>query len=399
MRTIGVVVRGVRAPILHAGDNLLQTVVDSVLAASLESNASIRDRDIIAVTESCLARTQGNYATMEQIAADLRDKITPQPDGRRKAGIVFPILSRNRFSMLLRAFSLAIDEMYIQLAYPADEVGNVLISLDALDQHDINPYRDIITEGEYRRLFGAFVPHRFTNIDYIELYKECAPNATIFLANNPRAMLQYTDQVIACDIHTRARTCERLASAGAANVLSMADILSRPVQGSGYNPEYGLYGSNLATKDSVKLFPRDSKAFVSAVAERFLALTGKHVEVLIYGDGAFKDPVCGIWELADPVVSPGYTDGLDGTPHEIKLKYLADTKVSGLSGEAAAEAIRKAIQQKDHADTLDLDATQGTTPRRLTDLIGSLSDLTSGSGDKGTPIVWIQGYFDTYAAE
>lgn len=399
MRTIGVVARGVRAPILRTGDDLLQIVVDAVMNASFDSGAPIRDRDVIAVTESCVARTQGNYATLSQIVTDVQSKIAPSEDGRRRMGVIFPILSRNRFSMLLRAFSMAVDELYIQLAYPSDEVGNALTSLDALDQHQIDPYRDTITEAEYRRMFGERVEHQFTHVDYIALYKECAPNAVVFLSNDPRTMLSYTDQIIACDIHTRERTKRILRQAGARTALTMADILNQPVDGSGYNSEYGLYGSNIATHDTVKLFPRDCQTFVQALSDKFFEVTGKRVETLVYGDGAFKDPVCGIWELADPVVSPGYTEGLKETPNEIKLKYFADTKIPEMTGGAAAEAIKEAIREKEKAAKVDPDAAEGTTPRRFSDLLGSLADLTSGSGDKGTPIVWIQGYFDSYATE
>lgn len=398
MRTIGTVVRGVRAPILQAGDDLAQTVLDAVLAASEESGTPLRDRDVIAITESVLARTQGNYATLEQIAADVRAKIPAGADGRRVAGIVLPILSRNRFSMLLRGISMGLDALYIQLAYPADEVGNALITQDALQASGVDPYHDVLTEAKYRQLFGAQVLHPFTGIDYVALYKAFAPNAQIILANDPRAVLSYTKNVIACDIHTHKRTAATLRAAGADTVLTLADLLNAPRDGSGYNAQYGLYGSNLATEDSIKLFPRDSQAFVENVAAKFRAATGKQIEVMVYGDGAFKDPVGGIWELADPVVSPGYTKGLEGTPNELKLKYLADTQLRDATGEEAAEAARAAIREKPDSLT-GQQASQGTTPRRLTDLIGSLSDLTSGSGDKGTPIVWVQGYFDTYAAE
>lgn len=398
MRTIGTVVRGVRAPILHAGDDLVQAALDAVLAASRQSGAPLADRDVICVTESILARTQGNYATIAQIAADVRAKIPAGPDGTRVAGIVLPILSRNRFSMLLRGISQGVDTLYIQLGYPTDEVGNALVTLDALDEKGVDPYRDVLTEADYRHLFGENVAHPFTGMDYVALYKEYAPNAELYLANDPREMLRRTGHVIACDIHTRARTCRLLERAGAKTVLTLANLLNTPRDGSGYNPEYGLYGSNLATEDSVKLFPRDSQVFAEALAARLLAATGKRVEVMVYGDGAFKDPVGGIWELADPVVSPGYTKGLDGTPNELKLKYLADTSLSGVTGDAAAEAVRDAIRDKSDTLTGQM-ASQGTTPRRLTDLLGSLADLTSGSGDKGTPIVWVQGYFDSFASE
>jgi len=398
MRMIGTVVRGVRAPILKAGDDLAGIALASVLAASKESKAPLRDRDVVGVTESALARTQGNFATLGQIAADVRAKIPAGPDGRRVAGIVLPIQSRNRFSLLLQGIAMGVDKLYIQLAYPADEVGNVLISPDMIEEKGINPYTDVITEARFRELFGEKVLHAFTGIDYVRLYGEMAQNAEIFLANDPREMLKRTENVIACDIHTRARTQRLLTAAGARTALTLADLLSAPVEGSGYNPEYGLYGTNMASEDSVKLLPRDCQAFVEEVAGRFLRATGKRIEVMIYGDGAFKDPVFGIWELADPVVSPGYTKGLVGKPNEIKLKYLADTQLKGVKGEEAAEAAREAIRNKARDLTGDISA-QGTTPRRIMDLLGSLCDLTSGSGDKGTPIVWVQGYFDSYADE
>lgn len=396
MRAIGTVSRGVRAPILQQGDDLAQIVMDAVLAASEESGAPLRDRDVVAVTESVLARTQGNYATLDQIAADVRSKIPCGADGKRVAGIVLPILSRNRFSMLLRGISMGVDKLYIQLAYPADEVGNALISLDALDEKGVDPHRDVLTEARYRRLFGETVLHPFTGVDYVALYREFAPGAEIILANDPRAMLAHTKHIIACDIHTRRRTVRLLKAGGAKTALTLADLLRKPVDGSGYNPDYGLYGSNLATENSVKLFPRDAQAFVEDLAARLRKASGRQVEVMVYGDGAFKDPVGGIWELADPVVSPGYTKGLEGTPNELKLKYLADTQLRGETD--AEEAAREAIRRKE-GDLTGRMASQGTTPRRLTDLLGSLADLTGGSGDKGTPIIWIQGYFDTYAAE
>ena len=398
MRMIGTVVRGVRAPILRKGDDLVRIVTDAILAASAESASPVRDRDVVAVTESVLARTQGNYATLEQIAADVRAKIPAGPDGRRTAGIVLPILSRNRFSMLLRAISMGVDRLFVQLAYPGDEVGNQLVSLEMLEEKGVDPFRDVLSEADFRRLFGERVEHPFTGVDYVALYRQYAPNAEIFLANDPRAMLAHTGHVIACDIHTRRRTCRLLREAGAQTVLSLADLLCKPVDGSGYNPEYGLYGSNLATDHSVKLFPRDCQAFVDALAERLRRATGRQVEVMVYGDGAFKDPVGGSWELADPIVSPAHTAGLNGTPNELKLKYLADTQLARETGEAADEAAREAIRRKQGSLTGQM-ASQGTTPRRLTDLLGSLSDLTSGSGDKGTPVVWIQGYFDSYAAD
>ncbi len=397
MRTIGTVARGVRAPILQPGNDLAQIVVDSVLAASLESGAPLRDRDVVAVTESALARTQNNYATLAQIAKDVRAKIPAGPDGRREAGIVLPILSRNRFSMLLRGIAQGVDKLYIQLAYPSDEVGNALIPWDRLEERGVDPFKDVLTEAEYRRLFGENA-HPFTGVDYVALYRELAPGADIILANDPRAMLAHTAHVIACDIHTRRRTVHLLKAAGAQTALTLADFLNAPVDGSGYNPEYGLYGSNLATDQAVKLFPREAQAFAESVAAKLRQTTGRQIEVMVYGDGAFKDPACGIWELADPVVSPGYTEGLRGTPSELKLKYLADTALRDLSAADAARAAREAIRCKNEGPE-DHMASQGTTPRQLTDLLGSLSDLVSGSGDKGTPIVWIQGYFDSYAAE
>ena len=397
MRTIGTVVRGVRAPIFQSGDDLACEVAKAVFAASEEANAPLRDRDVVAVTESVVARTQGNYATLEQIAADVRAKIPAGEDGRRVAAIVFPILSRNRFSLLLKAISMGVDKLYM-LKYPADEVGNELISLDKLEEKGVDPYRDVLTESKYRELFGEKVLHPFTGMDYVQLYREYAPNSEILLANDARAVLPYTKDVIACDIHTRARTVRLLKAAGARTALTLADLLNAPVDGSGYNPDFGLYGSNMATADSVKLFPRECEKFVEKLAGLLREKSGRQVEVMVYGDGAFKDPVGGIWELADPVVSPAYTEGLDGRPNEIKLKYLADTQLRGESREQAAEDAKKAIRAKAACLTGQM-ASQGTTPRRLTDLLGSLSDLTSGSGDKGTPIVWIQGYFDTYAAD
>lgn len=398
MRMIGTVVRGVRAPILRAGDDLAQIVLDCVLEASRQEGAPLRDRDVIAVTESTLARTQGNYATLEQIAADVRARIPAGPDGKRCAGIIFPILSRNRFSMLLRGIAMGVDSLVVQLAYPADEVGNALITLEALEAQGVDPAHDVLTEADFRRLFGDASQHTFTGVDYISLYKECAPGATMILANDPRAILRLTDHVIACDIHTHNRTQRLLREAGARTVLSLADLLSAPQGDSGYNAEYGLYGSNLASENAVKLFPRDAQTFVAEVARRFALETGRHVEVMVYGDGAFKDPVGGIWELADPVVSPGFTPGLSGTPNELKLKYLADTTLAGTGGVEAEKAAREAIRMKE-SNLKGSISSQGTTPRQLTDLLGSLADLTSGSGDKGTPIVWIQGYFDSYAEE
>ena len=397
MRTVGTVARGIRTPIFNEGDDLAALVVEALMAAQAEQGFEFHDRDVLAITESVLARTQGNYATVEQIAADVRAKF---PGG--VAGIVLPILSRNRFSLLLEGISRGLDKLYIQLAYPSDEVGNHLVSLDMLDEKGIDPMKDLLTEARYRELFGPEVKHPFTGVDYVTLYKQIAPNAEIFLANDPRRMLDYTRHVIACDIHTRARTCRLLKAAGAETAISMADILSAPVNGSGFNPDYGLYGSNLSTDKGgvkkVKLFPRDSQAFVEDVQRRLIERTGRRIEVMVYGDGAFKDPVGKIWELADPVVSPGYTSGLEGTPNELKLKYLADNALKGMSGEQASAAAREAIRHKEGNLTGRMES-QGTTPRRLTDLLGSLCDLVSGSGDKGTPVVFIQGYFDNFADE
>ena len=393
MRTVGTVARGIRTPIFRQGDNLAAMTVECVLRAAREEGFSLRDRDVVAITESAVARTQGNYATVEQIASDVRAHF---PGG--ELGIIHPILSRNRFSTLLKGIAAGVDRLYIQLAYPADEVGNHLISLDALDEAGINPTRDVLTEQRYRELFGEQILHPFTGIDYVSLYKSIAPNAVVFLANDPRTMLEHTPHALACDIHTRERTVRLLRKAGAETALSMADILAAPVDGSGFNPQYGLYGSNLADENTVKLFPRDCDDFVREVATRLFEATGARVEVMVYGDGAFKDPVGKIWELADPTVSPGYTQGLEGTPNELKLKHLADTALRGLDGDSAMRSVQAAIQLK-AADLTGTMASQGTTPRRYTDLLGSLCDLVSGSGDKGTPIVLVQGYFDNYACD
>ena len=393
MRTVGTVARGIRTPIFRQGDNLAAMTVECVLRAAREEGFSLRDRDVVAITESAVARTQGNYATVEQIASDVRAHF---PGG--ELGIIHPILSRNRFSTLLKGIAAGVDRLYIQLAYPADEVGNHLISLDALDEAGVNPTCDVLTEQRYRSLFGEQILHPFTGIDYVSLYKTIAPNAVIFLANDPRAMLEHTRHALACDIHTRERTVRLLRKAGAETALSMADILAAPVDGSGFNPKYGLYGSNLADENTVKLFPRECDEFVRDVATRLFEATGARVEVMVYGDGAFKDPVGKIWELADPTVSPGYTQGLEGTPNELKLKHLADTVLRGLDSDLAKRSVQAAIQLKS-ADLTGTMASQGTTPRRYTDLLGSLCDLVSGSGDKGTPIVLVQGYFDNYACD
>ena len=394
-RMIGTVSRGVRAPIIREGDDIVKIVTDSVLAAS-NGGADLRDRDVVAVTEAVVARAQGNYVGVEDIAADIRSKF---PSG--EFGIVFPILSRNRFAICLRGIAKGAKKIWLQLSYPSDEVGNHLISLDDLDAAGVNPYSDVLTEARYRELFG-YKKHRFTGVDYVEYYKnlveEAGAECEIFFANDVRAILKYTKNVLACDIHSRERSKRLLKAAGAEIALNLSDIMTAPVNGSGYNENYGLYGSNKATEDTIKLFPRGCQPVVEGIAANLRKASGKQVEAMIYGDGAFKDPVGKIWELADPVVSPAYTAGLEGQPNELKLKYLADNDFAQLSGDALKEAIKDSIRNKD-ADLVGNMASQGTTPRRLTDLIGSLCDLTSGSGDKGTPIIWISGYFDNLTAE
>ena len=391
MRAVGTVSRGIRAPIIKRGDNLVEIAAQAVMSASEVEGFSLNDRDVVGVTEAVLARSQGNYATLTQISQDVRAKF---PSG--EVGLVFPILSRNRFSQILRGIAGGVDKIYLQLSYPSDEVGNPLISIDLLDEKGVDPATDILDEEQFRELFGT-VLHPFTGIDYIDYYKGlCNGKAEIILANDVRAILKLTSYVITADIHTRARSKRLLAAAGANTVLGLDELLDAPRDGSGYHPLYGLLGSNLATEDSVKLFPRDTQQFVDALAARLRELSGKNIEVLVYGDGAFKDPVGGIWELADPVVSPGFTSGLAGTPNELKLKYIADNELDDLSSQEAGDAIREMIRSK-KANTAGTMASQGTTPRRITDLLGSLCDLTSGSGDKGTPIILIQGYFDTYA--
>ncbi len=395
-RMIGTVSRGIRAPIIRQGDDLAKIVVDSVLAAAGAEPFEIRDKDVIAVTEAVVARAQGNYAHIDQIAADVHGKF-----GDDTVGVLFPILSRNRFAICLKGIAKGCRKVILMLSYPSDEVGNHLIDLDVLDRTGVNPWTDVLSEEEYRKYFG-YEKHVFTGVDYVEYYKklieECGAEVEIVFANNPKAILSYTKSVLCCDIHTRERTKRILREAGAEKVYSLDDILRESVNGSGYNDKYGLLGSNKATEDTVKLFPIHCSELVEAVQRSMLEKTGKHVEVMVYGDGAFKDPVGKIWELADPVVSPAYTSGLEGTPNEVKLKYLADNDFASLSGEELREAIREYIHQKDEkAESLKgTMVTQGTTPRRLTDLIGSLADLTSGSGDKGTPIIYIQGYFDNY---
>ena len=395
-RMVGTVSRGIRAPIIRSGDDLVKIVSESVLEAAKSENFEIRDHDIIAMTEAIVARAQGNYASTDDIAADVKAKF---PSGT--VGVIFPILSRNRFSICLKGIAKGVKKVVLMLSYPSDEVGNHLVSLDMLDEKGINPYSDVLDIKRYRELFG-YEKHRFTGVDYVEFYeklvRDCGADFEVVFANDPRAILNYTKDVINCDIHTRARTKRILKAAGAQTVYGMDEIMNAPVNGSGYNAEYGLLGSNKSTEDQVKLFPRDCQPLVEAIQKRIYDETGKQVEVMVYGDGAFKDPVGKIWELADPVVSPAYTAGLEGTPNELKLKYLADNDFADLSGDALKEAIKSRIHAKD-ADLVGKMDSEGTTPRRLTDLIGSLCDLTSGSGDKGTPIVFIQGYFDNYTTE
>ncbi len=396
-RVVGTVVRGIRTPIINQGDHIEKIVIDSILRASAMEGFSINDRDIVGVTESVVARAQGNYATVDQIAKDLRRKF----DGD-VLGAVFPILSRNRFAVLLKAVAKSTRHVVLMLSYPADEVGNHLLELDQLDLKGVNPWTDELTEIQFRETFGSAI-HPFTGIDYIEYYRsvieESGAKCTILLSNNPKSILDHTSNVLVCDIHTRTRTKRILKNAGIEKkICSLDEILTASVDGSGYNPEFGLLGSNKATEETVKLFPRDSQSVVDGIQKSLHKLTGKMVEVLVYGDGAFKDPVGKIWELADPVVSPAFTSGLFGTPNEVKIKYLADNQFASLRGEEMQQAITKHITQKESNLTGSMDA-QGTTPRRLTDLVGSLCDLTSGSGDKGTPVVYIQGYFDHYAKD
>jgi len=391
-RTIGTASFGVRCPIIRQGDDLSVIVTDSVLATGLE----LHDRDVIAVTESIVARAQGNYATVDAIAKDVRTKT-----GGGNVGVIFPILSRNRFAICLRGISKGVDKVTLMLSYPTDEVGNSIADLDKLYESGLNPYADVLSLEKYRKVFGTYI-HQFTGVDYVDYYgkliKESGADVEIIFANNPQAILSYTDKVINCDIHTRQRTKQVLKKAGAKVVLGLDDILTSSVDGNGYNEKYGLLGSNKATEDKIKLFPRDCQGLVEQIQKNIKKKTGKNVEVMVYGDGAFKDPVGKIWELADPVVSPAYTEGLRGTPNELKLKYLADNDYKNLSGDALKEAIKGSIRGKG-SDLKGSMASQGTTPRQLTDLLGSLSDLTSGSGDKGTPVILIQGYFDNLATE
>lgn len=392
-RKVGTISRGIRCPIIREGDNLADIVVNSVLEAAESEGFELRDRDVISVTESVVARAQGNYASVQDIAEDVKAKL-----GGGTVGVIFPILSRNRFAICLKGIAMGAKKVVLMLSYPSDEVGNELVSLDRLDEANVNPYSDVLTLERYRELFGEN-KHTFTGVDYVEYYsqivKEAGAEVEVIFANNPRAVLPYAKHIINCDIHTRVRTKRILMAAGAEVVCGLDDLLNAPVNGSGCNEKYGLLGSNKSTEDTIKLFPRECTDFVLDIQKQILDKTGKHVEVMVYGDGAFKDPVGKIWELADPVVSPAYTPGLEGTPNEVKLKYLADNDFKDLSGEALRDAISKRIQEKSDNLVGDM-ASQGTTPRRVTDLIGSLCDLTSGSGDKGTPIILVQGYFDNF---
>ncbi len=392
-RRVGTVSRGIRCPIFREGDDLAEIVTTSVLEAAEYEGFELRDRDVISITESVVARVQGNYASVDDIATDVRAKL-----GGETVGVIFPILSRNRFAICLRGIAKGCKKIVLMLSYPSDEVGNELVSLDKIDAAGVNPYSDVLSLEKYRELFGEN-KHEFTGVDYVAYYsdlvKSCGAEIEIVFANQAKTILNYTDCVINCDIHTRARTKRILLAAGAKVVCSLDDILTAPVNGSGCNEKYGLLGSNKSTEDTIKLFPRECRSLVLDIQDRVLKATGKHVEVMVYGDGAFKDPQGKIWELADPVVSPAYTDGLIGTPNELKLKYLADNDYKDLSGEELKNAISESIRAKE-GNLVGKMASQGTTPRQLTDLIGSLCDLTSGSGDKGTPVVLVQGYFDNY---
>ena len=394
-RRVGTVSRGVRCPIIREGDDLAKIVVDSVCEAAEYEGFAFHDKDVVAITESIVARNQGNYASVDAIATDVKNKF-----GDETIGVIFPILSRNRFAICLRGIAKGAKKIVLMLSYPSDEVGNHLISMDALDEAGVNPYSDVLSLEEYRKHFGYGV-HEFTGVDYVDYYakliEECGAEVEVVFANGAKAILDYTKYVINCDIHTRVRTKRILLAAGAEKVCSLDEIMTESIDGSGYNEKYGLLGSNKSTEDSVKLFPRDCKPLVLDIQAQLKERTGKHIEVMVYGDGAFKDPQGKIWELADPCVSPAFTDGLIGTPNELKLKYLADNDFKDLSGDALKEAISNSIKTKD-ANLVGNMASQGTTPRQLTDLIGSLCDLTSGSGDKGTPIVLVQGYFDNYTS-
>lgn len=394
-RMVGTTSRGIRTPIIRGGDDLVKIVADSVIEAANDEGFEIRDRDIIAATEAIVARAQENYVTIDDIATDIKNKFTGDT-----LGVIFPILSRNRFAICLRAIAKGTKKIVLMLSYPSDEVGNHLVTLDMVDEKGVNPYSDVLTLEKYRELFG-YVKHQFTGMDYVgyygDLIKEAGAEVEIIFSNNPRTILNYTKDVLVCDIHTRARTKRILKENGGNIILGLDDIMNSPINGSGCNEEYGLLGSNKATEEKVKLFPRNCEEFVLSLQTEMFKRTGKNVEVMVYGDGAFKDPVGKIWELADPVVSPGYTNGLVGTPNEVKLKYLADNNFAHLEGEELKEAIKEHIKNKKENLVGSMEA-QGTTPRRLTDLIGSLCDLTSGSGDKGTPVVYIQGYFDNYTS-
>lgn len=397
-RMVGTVSRGLRAPIIRSGDDLVKIVTETVLASAAdeEYGFNVHDRDVVAMTEAIVARAQGNYATIDDIAADVKAKL-----GGETVGVIFPILSRNRFAICLRGIAKGAKKIVLMLSYPSDEVGNHLIDVDLMDEKGIDPYRDVLSLEKYRELFG-YTKHRFTGVDYVEYYgdliRESGAEVEIVFANDPKAILSYTKNVINCDIHTRARTKRILKAAGAEKVFGLDEIMTAPINCSGYNENYGLLGTNKATEDKVKLFPRDCQKLVEDIQARLFEATGKRVEVMVYGDGAFKDPVGKIWELADPVVSPAYTSGLDGTPNELKLKYLADNDFASLDGDELKDAIKGEIKKKDGSLVGNM-ASEGTTPRQLTDLIGSLCDLTSGSGDKGTPIVYIQGYFDNYTTD
>lgn len=393
-RVVGTVARGLRCPIIKRGDRIENVVVDSVLHAAQVEGFQIQDKDIVSITESIVARAQGNYATIDHIAKDVQSKF-----GDETVGVIFPILSRNRFAVCLRGIARGVKKIVLMLSYPSDEVGNHLVDLDMLDQKGVNPWTDVLTEARFRELFG-YNKHTFTGIDYIDYYKslveEQGAECEVIFSNNPKTILDHTKNVLTCDIHSRVRTARILKASGGEKIYSLGDILAESIDDSGFNEEYGLLGSNKSTEDEIKLFPRNCQPTVDKIQQIFKEKTGKYVEVMIYGDGAFKDPVGKIWELADPVVSPAYTSGLDGTPNEIKLKYLADNNFADLSGDELKQAISEYISNKND-DLVGTMETQGTTPRRLTDLIGSLSDLTSGSGDKGTPIVYIQGYFDNFS--
>ena len=392
MRIIGTRAFGLRTPIIRESDDLNAIVCQSIKDAVEHEKISINDGDIVAVTEAVVARSQGNYASLDQIAADVREQL-----GGGHIGVLFPIMSRNRFAMLLKGIARGADKVTVQFSYPSDEVGNQLISWEDVDDKNLNPYSDCLDEATYRKIFGTETKHRFTGVDYVEYYKSLGANIEIILCSDPKCILNYTDNVIAADIHTRARTKRALRAAGAKKVIGIDDLLTKSVNGSGFNEMYGLLGSNKASEERVKLFPRNCDAFVQKLQQSLKTLTGKMVEVMIYGDGGFKDPVGGIWELADPVISPAFTSGLQGTPNELKLKYLADNDFAGLSREEARTAIEKAIRAKAGRDQMGKMESEGTTPRQITDLLGSLCDLVSGSGDKGTPVVLIQGYFDNYA--